>query len=220
MKWVLIMKILIPPSEGKTKGGNNKALGKLTEDVFKRLSKIPIDERMLEKFYGVKRNNLDLAIDANENIKTSLTMSAIKRYTGVVYKGISYDTMTEKGQKFFENHVLITSGLFGLVKPLDLIPNYKYKMQKGKQLEINEFCIDLLPKLHHDAVKYLNGIRIDFIIEKNGRRMPAGHKGKLIKGQFIRWLSENQINSVKCFEKFEKDGFKFDGENFIKKQEN
>jgi cytoplasmic iron level regulating protein YaaA (DUF328/UPF0246 family) len=210
------MKILIPPSEGKNTGGDCRALGNLSNRIKDKLKLIPIDENKLAKFYGVKGLNLEKAMKSNATLKSSPTMTAIERYTGVVYKGISYETLSDKGKKYFNENILIVSGLFDLVKPQDLIPNYKFKMQNGNELIIDDFCIDLLPKLHQSAVKYSEGFVVDFVIEKEGKRMPAGHSGKLIKGKFIRWLCENQIKDQSRFKEFNEDEFKFDGHNFIK----
>ncbi|MFT5387145.1 MAG: cytoplasmic iron level regulating protein YaaA (DUF328/UPF0246 family) [Candidatus Omnitrophota bacterium] len=49
---------------------------------------------------------------------------------------------------------------------------------------------------------YSNGVRIDFVIEKDGERKPAGHNGKLIKGKFVRWLCENKITSTEKLPQF------------------
>ncbi|MFT4326598.1 MAG: peroxide stress protein YaaA [Candidatus Woesearchaeota archaeon] len=208
------MNILIPPSEGKVAGGTEKALGTLPADVIKRLEKIPDNP---ESFYGLKEKALEKAILANNNLTTSKTLPAIKRYTGVVFQGIDYDSLSTKGKAFFDKHVIILSGLFGPITPQTLIPNYKYTMQKGESFVFEEYCIDLLPKLHHAAVSYDSGIRIDFIVEKDGKQKPAGHKGKYIKGRFIRFLCEKQITDLKDFSKFNEEGFIFDGTNFVKK---
>ena len=86
--------------------------------------------------------------------------------------------------------VRIISGLFGLVKPDQNIPDYKLKIDKLDAqkwwkpiLELkDEFVIDLLPQAHRKAFHYEKGITIEFVLEKNGKKQPAGHNGKLIKG--------------------------------------
>ena len=51
---------------------------------------------------------------------------------------------------------------------------------------------------------------------KKGRKTAAGHFGKAVKGKFIRFLAQNNIKSIDQFDKFEYDGFKWNGEQFIK----
>ena len=85
-----------------------------------------------EKILGVKGAALDKAIKTNQTVLSSATMPAIERYTGVVYNAIDYASMDKSTKDFFNKHVRIVSALFGLVKPLDLIPDYKLKIDKLK----------------------------------------------------------------------------------------
>ena len=218
--------ILIPPSEGKQKGGTLKKLGKankLVSPMIKALINFKGDH---EKLLGVKGPKLEESIETNKNILTSPTMPAIERYSGVVFDGIDYSSLSSKGKNYFDKHVRIISAIFGLVSPQDLIPDYKLKIEKLNadkywkpiitDLIKESYIIDLLPQAHAKALSYSNGVRIDFVLNKDGKRKPAGHNGKLIKGKFVRFLCENQIKSVKDFSKFKEDGFVFDGTNFIK----
>jgi uncharacterized protein len=198
--------ILIPPSEGKTPGGTQRplgCLGKHPQVIYDRLMSY---RGNLTELYGVKGKALDVAIAANQSLLTSPTMPAIERYSGVVYDGIDYSSLSKDAKIFFNEHVRIVSALFGLVKPTDLIPDYKLKIEKldaakywqpiiAEQLK-NQYVIDLLPQAHQKAVAYEQGVKIEFIFEKNGKAMPAGHFGKLIKGQFIRFLCEHQVTDM------------------------
>ncbi len=64
-------------------------------------------------------------ISLNSNINYSLLLPAIQRYSGVMFKSIAYDSMSHASQEFFDNHTLILSGMYWLVKPKELIWNYK-----------------------------------------------------------------------------------------------
>ena len=46
----------------------------------------------------------------------------------------------------------------------------------------------------------------------------AGHFGKAVKGKFIRYIVQNKITSTDDFSGFEYEGFKWDGESFIKEE--
>lgn len=220
--------ILIPPSEGKTSGGKGKPV-KPTKAQHKMIDRLLNFDGDWSKLLGVKGKALDEAVEANQSVLASPTMPAIERYSGVVYDGIDYPGLSKDGRQFFDKHVRIVSALFGLLKPKDGIPNYKLKIEKldaarywqpiiTKALQ-NKFVIDLLPKAHQKAVRYDDGIAVDFIIEKGGKRKPAGHHGKLIKGRFVRWLCENGVTSPDDFTSFDEGGFKWDGEVFFKKEQ-
>ena len=219
--------ILIPPSEGKAPSGTGIPLGKIYQDagvIYKRLTAYQGD---LTQLYGVKGKAFLAARMANEQLLTAPTLPAIERYSGVVYIAMGYPTLSPKAQKFFDAHVRIVSALFGLLTPDQPIPDYKLKIEKldaavywkpliAKKLA-ESFVIDLLPQAHQKAVFYEQGIKVDFIISKNGKSVPAGHQGKMIKGKFIRWLCEGEITRPEIFSEFKEDGFRFDGSNFIKK---
>jgi cytoplasmic iron level regulating protein YaaA (DUF328/UPF0246 family) len=214
--------ILIPPSEGKADGGHNKPLKSVSGIAADLIEAIKEADPI--KLYGLKKTALEKAITVNKEVLTSKTMPAIERYTGVVYDAIDYQTLKNKSD--FDKKVLIVSGLFGLVSPSDLIPNYRLKIDKLKAAKLwvnsnseqlkNKFVIDLLPQAHKKAVKYDHGIEVEFVLKKAGKKMPAGHQGKHIKGRFVRWLIENNITDPKHFKDFMEEGYKWTGEYFLK----
>ena len=76
---------------------------------------------------------------------------------------------------------------------------------------------DLLPQVHRKAyTPNKNTIQIDFLVKNKGKTTAAGHFGKSVKGEFVRFLAQNQVKSIKEFKGFEYDGFKWDGKNFVK----
>ncbi|WP_415713447.1 YaaA family protein [Maridesulfovibrio sp.] len=214
--------ILLPPSEGKADGGNKpplKSVSGITADLIEA-----IKEADPKKLYGLKEKALAKAVAVNDEILKSKTMPAIERYTGVVYDAIDYRTLKNKSD--FDKKVLIVSGLFGLVSPADLIPNYRLKIDKLKAAKLwldsnseqlkDRFVIDLLPQAHKKAVKYDHGIEVEFVLKKAGKKMPAGHQGKHIKGRFVRWLIENNIADSKQFKDFKEEGYTWTGDFFLK----
>lgn len=219
--------ILIPPSEGKQPGGNRPPLRKWPAgagEMLQRLEKVKSGE--WEKLLGVKGRVLQQAVDANRNIRSAPTLPAIERYSGVVYNAIDYPTLKKKEQEFLHRHVRIVSAVFGLVRPDQLIPDYKLKIDKlgadkhwlsliAPQLE-QGFVIDLLPKAHRKAVAYGQGCAPEFTLIKDGRPKPAGHSGKHIKGRFIRFLAQRQMTDPSRFGQFNEDGFRFVDGHFVK----
>ncbi len=219
--------ILIPPSEGKSSHGRFKPLGRFDPKVKVIYDRLTAYSGDVSELYGVKGKALEAAVAANCAVLSSETLPAIERYSGVVYDGIDYPSLPDKAKKFFNDHVRIVSALFGLLKPKDLIPDYKLKIEKldtakywrpilARELK-GFFIIDLLPQAHQKAVAYDQGVKVDFIVQKNGKPTPAGHQGKLIKGKFIRWLCLEQVTDPKDFGRFQEEGFRFDGENFVRR---
>ena len=152
---------------------------------------------------------------------------SIERYTGVVYNQIDWKNLSDESQSYFEKNIRIFSGLFGIVAPKTLIPDYKLKMSSlsltkfwlpilTKYLSKEDIIIDLLPQIHSKSYSHENIFRIDFKIIKDGKLNSAGHMGKVVKGQFIKFLCQIQAKGLDELDKFTFDNYKWDGKNFIK----
>lgn len=63
---------------------------------------------------------------AEHNLKNS--KQAIYAYTGDVYQGLNVNSFKTKELIFAQNHLAIVSGLYGLLRPLDLIQPYRLEM--------------------------------------------------------------------------------------------
>ena len=228
------MKYLIPPSEGKSKVQSIEVKFKDTNFIFKKnVQEIVtllelIDDEDLRSIYGTSQEKSEIFHRQNQDIFKSHCAKAIERYTGVVYEYIDWKTLNKSAQAYMENHIRIFSGLFGLLTPNTLIPNYKLKMNVlslqyhwspviTKELENEDIVFDLLPQVHRKAYKpNKNVFKVDFVVKNKGKKTAAGHYGKAVKGKFIRFLATNNISSINEFNKFEYDGFIWDGEHFIK----
>lgn len=219
--------ILIPPSEGKQSGGEGPPI-QPSPPVQEMIARLQGYEGDWGKLLGVKGKALEEAIAANQSLLKAPTLPAIERYTGVVYDALDYPTLPARAQRFADKHLRIVSGLFGLLKPADPIPNYRLKIdkldaarfwrQQGAEAFQKAYVIDLLPQAHRKAVDYPQGVAVDFLVEKQGKRVSAGHFGKHIKGRFVRWLCQNQVTDPAAFEDFREEGFEWNGSAFLKRQ--
>ena len=84
--------------------------------------------RSSKKLLGVKGPALEKAMAENAGLQEAPTLPAIERYTGVMYDAIDYRSLDAGATEAFDRNVIIMSGLFGMVRPLDMIPAYKLKM--------------------------------------------------------------------------------------------
>ncbi|SVE14764.1 uncharacterized protein METZ01_LOCUS467618, partial [marine metagenome] len=190
-----------------------------------------IGDEDLRSVYGTSSEKALMFHRQNQDIFNSPCAPAIERYTGVVYEHIDWLSLSEKSKKYMEKHVIIFSGLFGMLTPLTPIPDYKLKMNVlslqhhwnpilTEALQNEKSIIDLLPQVHRKAYQpnKKNVTPVDFLIINKGKKTAAGHFGKAVKGEFIRYMSENNVTSVDQFNGFEYDGFKWDGSSFIKEE--
>ena len=190
-----------------------------------------IDDEDLRSVYGTSNEKALQFHRQNQNIFKSKCAFAIERYTGVVYEHIDWHSLSKGSQKFMEKNIYIFSGLFGILTPETLIPDYKLKMNVlslqhhwspliTDLIAKEDLVIDLLPQVHRKAyIPGKNVIAIDFLVINKGKKTAAGHFGKAVKGQFIRYIAKNKVTRVEDFSGFKYDGFKWDGTAFIKKQD-
>ena len=228
------MKILIPPSEGKAKVRSQEILFRDTKFQFSQYTQQIVDllnlieNEDLTSVYGTSQDKAIMFHRQYQDVFNSKCVPAIERYTGVVYNHIDWETLNKKAKNYMNKHVIIFSGLFGLLSPDTFIPDYKLKMNVlslkslwgpiiSDYLKDEDLIFDLLPQVHRKAyTPNKNTIQIDFLVQSKGKTSAAGHFGKAVKGQFIRFLASNQVDDIKDFKKFEYDGFKWNGKQFIK----
>lgn len=204
------MKILLPESEGKTKGGEHPPI--VLSDKTKKLLKEFVKHDP-QKLLGVKGDKLEQALVVNRSLSKNPTRKAILRFSGVVYDGLDYNSLSSTAKKRADKNIFIMTAMFGLIRADTHIPEYKLKINtcgadKVWMTKLDDFVIDLLPKKHQKAVQYDNGIVVEFKHKKDGKLKPAGHFGKLIKGRFARFLIEENTKNPKDMLTFNQDGYK------------
>ncbi len=228
------MKYLIPPSEGKSKIKDSGIKFRDTDFIYKENVKEVvtllelIDDEDLTSIYGTSQEKSELFHRQNIDVFNSECAHAIERYTGIVYKHLEWESFSDSEKDFMNDHFYIFSGLFGMVTPLTMIPDYKLKMNVlsldhhwratiSSALESEDMVLDLLPQVHRKAYTPLDNVKkIDFFVVKKGKKASAGHFGKAVKGQLVRYIVKNKITSLDDFGGFNYDGFRWDGEIFIK----
>lgn len=209
--------ILLPPSEGKAEGGAARtkwapdsgifgsALGDYRTEIAQRLVALKGGD---QKLLGVKGAHLERAQSANKTLVGSPTLPAWQRYTGVVWDHLGLDSLTAAQRNAAIKRIFVPSGLLGIVRADDPVPDYRLKM--GARLtpfglmstwwrdDITDafahhvkkcVVIDLLPQEHRaalnsDALPTL--IRVD-LVSKLGK-VVGGHNAKAAKGLLARHL--------------------------------
>lgn len=130
--------ILIPPSEGKARGGDGPAWqpGSMAYDLDERRLRVMAALRTAmrantaarSRLLGVKGDALQAATAANRTVAESPTMPAAERFTGVLYDALDLWTLPAAVRRRADRCLVIPSGVFGLVAPSDPIPDHKLKM--------------------------------------------------------------------------------------------
>jgi cytoplasmic iron level regulating protein YaaA (DUF328/UPF0246 family) len=178
--------------------------------------------------------NWQLPFDS-ENAK-----QAVLAFTGDVYQGLDANSLSAKELKFAQKHLRILSGLYGLLKPLDLIQPYRLEMgtkfanSRGSNLyqfwgdSITEKLNDQLAKEKTPTVinlasneyfkavkpKLLNAEVITpvFKDQKNGQYKIISFYAKKARGLMAAYMIKNGITEAKDLKKFNSDGYYFSKE--------
>ena len=83
---------------------------------------------------------MPLALQNGQNLTTKNSRAAIWAFKGDVYTGLDADSLSDEDVQFAQRHLRMLSGLYGLLKPLDLMQPYRLEMgtklvnPKGKDL--------------------------------------------------------------------------------------
>lgn len=159
---------------------------------------------------------------------------ALLAFKGDVYTKIDVDNYSEEDFKFAQEHLRILSGLYGLLKPMDLIQPYRLEMgirlenKKGKNLyefwgqriakAINEVAkrepiINLASQEYFKAVdtKILKSKLISPVFKeyRNGKYQIIGLFAKQARGMMTDFIVKNRINDPERLKTFNEGKYEF-----------
>ena len=129
------MLILLPPSEGKARGGDGPAvdLGTLSWPELtatrQRVGRVLVAVCQGNVVRARARLGLSEALDedraANAELWASPTMPAGHRYRGVLHDALGYPTLAKPARQRADRCVVVLSGLWGATRPIDRLPAYR-----------------------------------------------------------------------------------------------
>lgn len=173
----------------------------------------------------------------NKKFTEKNAKQAVLAFKGDVYTGLDAESFTAKDFKFAQKHFRMLSGLYGLLRPLDLMQPYRLEMgtklstERGKNLyefwgsEItdglnkqlkkikSDYLINLASNEYFKAVKpkELKGeiITPAFKELKNGDYKMIGVYAKKARGLLSRYVIQNQLSDIEDIKSFDVEGYKY-----------
>lgn len=167
-----------------------------------------------------------------ENAKAALYM-----FNGDVYEGIDAYSRTQEQAQYINQHVRILSGLYGLLRPFDLMQAYRLEMgtplinSRGKNLydfwenRITDLLNETLLQNHDDVIvnlasqEYFKAVKPKklkarlitpvFKDEKNGTFKIISFYAKRARGLMVRYAAEQAINDSEQLKNFDLEGYRF-----------
>ncbi len=165
---------------------------------------------------------------------------AVLAFKGDAYTGLDGESFSEGDFAFAQDHLRILSGLYGLLRPLDLMQAYRLEMgrrvdtERGKNLyefwgmTITEglnrqlralqtpYLINLASSEYFKSVKpkALDGeiITPEFKDWKNGQYKMMGVYAKKARGQLSRFVIQHRLTEPEQLKAFDVDGYRFNEE--------
>ena len=181
--------------------------------------------------------NMQRYQDWNLPFTTSNAKQAIMAFKGDVYTGFTFEEYNEKDFAYAQKHLRILSGLYGLLRPLDLIQPYRLEMgtklatPQGKNLydfwgltltnALNtaiknsgiQILVNLASNEYYNAVDKtsLQGRVITPIFKdnKNGDLKVISFFAKKARGAMSDYLVRHRINKPEGLKEFKGLGYRF-----------
>lgn len=173
--------------------------------------------------------------------ETNQALPAILAYTGMVFKRLNAFDFTSDDFYYAQDHLLITSFLYGLLRPMDLIKNYRLegtvKLNSNNGESMFNFWKGILTDYFIDAIKKQGGILINLASEemknlvdwkkvtketnvitpefytlKDGKLKAVTVYAKMCRGEMTRFIIKNQIENPENLKSFKWEGFSFNQE--------
>jgi hypothetical protein len=238
------MLVVISPAKKLDENCDLDVISKFTVPPYLESSK-----KIIKALRGYSVDNLSKLMNTSEkiselnykrNIKWSLpfnksnSLQALLMFKGDVYKGISVKDFNKDDFLFAQKSLRILSGLYGILKPLDLIQPYRLEMgtqlQIGKHRNLYDFWGDEITNiLNNDknndylinlaSVEYFKSINVDnlksklinvsFKEKRDGKYKIIAIYSKRARGLMSRFIIKNKIIDPKSLKKFNLEDYKF-----------
>ena len=239
------MKIIISPA--KKLSDKKLPLKDVSELQFSNEAKYLVKELKnykvtdIKKLMGLSDNLAQLNYERYQqwDLNSDQVNAAIYMFQGDVYQGLKAETFTANEIEFAQKHLRILSGLYGLLKPLDLI--FSYRLEMGTKMKtkngnnLYDFWRDKLSKALISEMKstevlvnlasneYSKVLKLNdfpnpvitpiFKDYKNGKLKVISFYAKRARGEMCNFIIKNKITNTKNLKMFSNLNYKFSDEN-------
>ena len=165
---------------------------------------------------------------------------ALLAFKGDVYTGLDADTLSGPELTYAQKHLRMLSGLYGLLRPLDLMQPYRLEMgtklanARGKDLyafwgdRISEWLNEALKEQGDDVLlnlasnEYFSAVKraaldarvieTEFRDQKNGQYKIISFYAKKARGMMARFVISERISTPKDLMQFDAHGYRYSKE--------
>lgn len=158
---------------------------------------------------------------------------AVLSFVGDIYSGMQVSTFTSDDFTYAQDHLKILSGLYGILRPLDLIEPYRlemgYKLPREKFRNLYKFwgekLVDTLPSeetiINTSSQEYARVIT-DYVSQdhvitpqfytispKTNKPTFVTVHSKIARGSFAAWVIKNRVEKTEDLNNFSELGYKY-----------
>jgi cytoplasmic iron level regulating protein YaaA (DUF328/UPF0246 family) len=203
----------------------------------------------LKSLMSISEKLAELNWNRNNTFKTPFNIEnarpSIFTFNGDVYSGLDAFSLSMDQLNQAQKSLRILSGLYGLLKPLDLIQPYRLEMgtklnvegslnlygfwknkitnKLNDELNENEFFVNLASNEYSSAIdrKLLKTTMISpsFKDMKNGKLKIISFYAKKARGMMVRYILDNEINNLEDLRGFDYGGYSYSSEESEKMKE-
>ena len=191
----------------------------------------------------IAKLNVERFNDWQSELNFSNSRQALFAFKGDVYTGLDAYNLNEQHIEFAQNHLRMLSGLYGLLRPLDLMMPYRLemgtKLNNPRGHNLYQFWGDRITHLINDDLEQANSellvniasdeyyksiierkvkaeiIKPVFLDQKNGKYKVISFYAKKARGLMARYIIENQLNQAEDLKSFNSEGYYFDAESSL-----
>jgi cytoplasmic iron level regulating protein YaaA (DUF328/UPF0246 family) len=187
------MKILISPAKSiqtdvnfpKVNFSEAKFISE-SEKLIQKLKKYSVDSLMelfnvskdIAEINHLRFKNWESPIEEKNNI-----IPAVYAFTGEVYRGLDVKTIDASKHSYLNENLRILSGLYGILKPFDLL--YPYRLEMGTKFKIDSKTSNLYQFWGDKLSDFLNEEEQGFILNLASNEYFKAINSKKIKGCII-----------------------------------
>ncbi len=216
-----------------------------------KLNKVLVKKRprVLSRLMGISNNLAELNWERNQQFSTPFDPSnarpAMYAFNGDVYQGLDAYTIPENKLDNLQDTLRILSGLYGILKPLDLIQPYRLEMgtqlkmgrkknlyefwkkqlteHLNSELKESELFINLASNEYYGAIdeKKLKVPVITPIFKdwKNDNLKVISFFAKKARGSMVRYILDSNAKTLEDIQGFNLDDYMFSKEHTLKENQ-
>ena len=199
---------------------------------------LSVDE--VKSLMGLSQNLAQLNADRFARFGSQERKPAALAFAGDTYQGLEAATFEPDEMAWAQNHLRILSGLYGVLRPLDLMMPYRLEM--GSKLKgthgsslyeywgnkisenLNKYAKTIGSQILVNCAsnEYFNAIDTNnlslkvvtpvFMESKNGKEKIISFYAKNARGAMARFIIQNRLQSEEDLKKFDLDGYIYNAE--------